>query len=78
MCVRFCITIIYRFDQSEERRQAFESDVVSLRKQFNEQSNKHQRTINERDAKINMLLEQYKYSRLTFRFTNVSDSIFLF
>jgi hypothetical protein len=46
--------------QSEERRQAFENDVTTLRKQLSEQAGKHQRLINERDAKINMMMEQYK------------------
>lgn len=51
--------------KSEERRQAFENDVVALRKQLIDQSTKHQRMINERDAKVNMLIEQYKHADLS-------------
>ncbi|CAF1537699.1 unnamed protein product [Rotaria magnacalcarata] len=64
-CEQRCRKALSDLQKSEERRQAFENDAISLRKQFNEQTNKHQRTINERDAKINMLLEQYKHIDLS-------------
>ncbi|CAF0801316.1 unnamed protein product [Adineta steineri] len=60
-----CRKILNDLQKSEERRQAFENDVTTLRKQITEQSTKHQRTINERDAKINMLMEQYKHIDLS-------------
>jgi len=59
-CEQRCRKILNDLQKSEERRQAFENDVISLRKQLTEQSTKHQRIINERDTKINMLNEQYK------------------
>ncbi|CAF2882321.1 unnamed protein product [Rotaria sp. Silwood2] len=64
-CEQRCRKTLHDLQKSEERRQAFENDVISLRKQLTEQSNKNQRIINERDAKINMLIEQYKHVDLS-------------
>ncbi|CAF1492953.1 unnamed protein product [Adineta ricciae] len=64
-CEQRCRKTLSDLQKSEERRQAFENDTTNLRRQLSEQSNKHQRMISERDAKIRMLMEQYKHADLS-------------